>query len=177
MKVELDRDEIFSALMGLRFRLQKQLGYLRVLRKKDPLGKPILSLLTYGEERKILHAEALLLRRARGKMRAAYREGSVASLRYVESVTVPVPAPMPLWKKGEPPRDRDVVIIANLMAGDDSSVWCEPVCTRARWSDEAEDWVFVSNGLVIRQCLEDKLIIHWWADVPSEEPRHDTIAV
>ena len=84
-------------------------------------------------------------------------------------------AALPTWQAGEPPRDREIVLMGNLVCEGEIETWCEPVLCRAVWMEGtgcAPGWHFSSNGLSIRQSPEDRLRIFYWSEVPGAEVSH-----
>ena len=65
------------------------------------------------------------------------------------------------------PRDREIILTGNLVYRGEVECWAEPVCCRAHWNEETQDWHFATGGgMHIRQTTEDELVIHYWSELP-----------
>jgi hypothetical protein len=76
----------------------------------------------------------------------------------------------PIWKTGEPPHDREVVLIGKIMEHDAFSTGAQMFCCRAMWHNEA--WCHAEadeygTRMAIRRHAEDETLIHFWADLPA----------
>lgn len=78
-----------------------------------------------------------------------------------------------LWHRHEPPRNRVIVLVGNLVSQGEAQKWAEPICTSACWNSAKSDWCFASNNLPIRQSPADELVIHTWTEMPQHAGRSE----
>jgi hypothetical protein len=75
-----------------------------------------------------------------------------------------------VWQTGEPPHDREVIVLGKIMARDEFSTWGEGFCCRAMWHNglwcHAEQDEY-GTRMSIRTHAEDETIIHFWAELPA----------
>jgi hypothetical protein len=79
------------------------------------------------------------------------------------------------WQRGEPPRDRVVMICGQitwreLLPDGGERAGSDPV-RGAVFFDETStvpDWMWADSGMAVRRNVHGRLLISWWIDLPDE---------
>lgn len=75
-----------------------------------------------------------------------------------------------MWNTTEPPKDRPIVAVGGIMLEDAEGKVKMPFTEEIRWSEGDNEWVLAYQGLTLRREQGDKVIIHYWIDLPEEKP-------
>lgn len=72
------------------------------------------------------------------------------------------------WREDEAPRDGQLICVrGNVIYSEEACTTSEPFEGLVRWTekeDESKGWHYRS-GLAVAQTLEDKVVIHAWAEM------------
>lgn len=80
---------------------------------------------------------------------------------------------LPRWQASEAPKDRKIVIVANINYADESGGYAYPFTGLAQWQEATSEhravWVHPENRMAIAYNEGEQLVVFYWSDVPGEE--------